>query len=143
MQLGIPVYKDEKYKEDFWILDGNKEKTVIAETKSRGKGFKKNFIFDIYNHRDANGLDENFPALLIVNAHLNANSWKDKIRQIDPQDYQVAVQHNVLITRIEDLLFFWNAIVEGKKTKEDLLTLFLQEKGWLEVKPDGEVKIHK
>jgi hypothetical protein len=141
--FGIQTERNEKYKEDFWILDDEGEKIVIAETKSRSRGMKKSVIYSIYNHREANELDESFPALLVINAHLNANSWKGKIRPIAPQEYKVAVSHNILIARIEDLLFAWDAISEGQISKDELIKVFISENGWLEVGKEGNLIIHK
>ena len=141
--LSLPTSRHEKYREDFWILDSRCERITIAESKSRARGLRRSDIYSLHNHREANKLDETFPALLVANVHLNAASWKEKARQIDPQDYQIAASHNVLIARIEDLLFAWNAIMEGWIDQEGLLSLILAENGWLEVSRDGEVAIHK
>jgi hypothetical protein len=141
--LGLPTLRHEEYKEDFWILDSRSERIVIAETKSHARGLKRSDIYSLYNHREANELDETFPALLVINAHLNAGSWKEKIRRIDAQDYQIAASHNILIARIEDLLFAWNAIAEERISQEELLSTLLTENGWMEVSEDGAVTIHK
>jgi hypothetical protein len=141
--LGLPTSRHEEYKEDFWILNSQSERILIVETKSRVRGLKKSDIYSLYNHREANGLDESFPALLVINAHLNAKSWKEKLRPIDPQDYQVAASHNILLARIEDLLFFWNSVVEGRHSQNELLSIILEENGWLEVEKNGDFGIHK
>ena len=142
-RFGLRTERKETYKEDFWILGENSQKILIAETKTHDGGIKRQDITKLDMHRTDNKLDDTFPALLIVNAHLKANSWKDKLRKVDKQDYEVAAQFNVLIVRIEDLLFFWNLIVEGKKSSEELLRYFLTEKGWMEVQQDGTITIHK
>lgn len=141
--LGIATLRQEKYTEDFWLIDSNGEKIAIAETKTYSRGFKKSGVYALYNHREANNLDETFPALLIINAHLNANSWKEKIRPIDPQDYKVAASNNILLVRIEDLLYFWNSMLEKKNDTNKLLEYLLNENGWMEVKPDGKIVIHR
>lgn len=141
--LGIPTYRHDEYKEDFWLLDSDSKKIAIAEAKTYVRGFKKGSIYSLYNHREANSLEETFPALLVVNAHLNANSWEEKLRSIDPQDYQVAAKDNILIMRIEDIIFFWNSMQEGKYKIEKLLEVIIKSNGWLEVKVDGSFTIHK
>jgi len=141
--LELPTARHEEFKEDFWILDSESEKIVIAETKSYVRGFKKGGIYRLYIHRESNGLDIGFPALLVVNAHLNAGSWEDKIRPIDPQDFKCAAENNILIMRTEDILFFWNSIMEERHSKEELLTTILKEKGWAEVSADGNITLHR
>lgn len=141
--LKIPILRNEQYKEDFWILDSQSKKIVIVETKSYSRGFKKSSIYSLYNHRESYNLDESFPAILIANAHLNAASWKEKIRPIDPQDYNLASKDNILLLRIEDLLFLWNSIDKGIYSKEKLISLILNEKGWAEVDENGKIEIHK
>lgn len=139
--LGINTLRDEKHKEDFWILDEQGEKRVIAEVKSALKGFRKSMIYDLYNHRDENGLEESFPALLVANCNLQAGGWKDKDRVIDKQDYQVAAQNNILILRTEDLVRLWESIRDGIRSIEQVYELFVSQKGWLEVRRDLSVKV--
>jgi hypothetical protein len=139
----ISVEREEKYKEDFWLLDTESKKVVIAETKSgASRGLKKSDIYALHNHREANGLEETFPGLLVVNFHLTANSWKDKLRPIAPQEYRVAADHYILVVRVEDLLFLWNAVSEGKISKQEILSLICENKGWMEVLENGTIKIH-
>jgi len=140
--LGLSTSRDEEFKEDFWILNPDSEKIVIAETKSYARGFKKSGIYSLYNHREARGLDDTFPALLVVNAHLNANSWKEKIRPIDRQDYELAAKDNIVLMRIEDLIFFWNSVIEEQHSNEELLSVILNQNGWIEVQMDGNIVIH-
>lgn len=140
--LGVPTIRDEQFMEDFWIVGSTSEKIVISETKTYVRGFKKSGVHSLYNHREGRDCDESFPALLVVNAHLNANCWEDKWRPIDRQDYECAAKNNILVMRIEDVLFFWNAVVEQKRTTQDLLDLILKQSGWLEVQSDGKMVVH-
>lgn len=140
--LGISTLRNEQYKEDFWILDSNSEKIVIGETKTYVRGFKKSGIYALYNHRESNDLEEDFPALLVVNAHLNAKSLNDKTKPINPQEYEVAAKNNILILRIEDLLFYWYHESQNKYGENELLFKILNERGWMEVKSDGQIIIH-
>lgn len=141
--LGIPTNRHEQFKEDFWILDANGQKIVIAETKSCVRGFKKGGVYSLYNHRESGGFDESFPAIIVINAHLNANSWEEKLRPIDRQDYECAASNNILLVRIEDLLFFWNSAGEKPQNGEKLLSEILKHKGWMEVNLNGEFDFHQ
>jgi hypothetical protein len=139
----IRTYRDETFNEDFWILNSEGEKIAIGETKSHVGGIKKSDIYSLYNHRESSGQDDAFPALLVVNTHLNAKSWEDKIRPIEPQNYECAFTENIILLRIEDLLFFWNSIEEIRHNSEELLSNILNQKGWMEVKIDGSVVMHQ
>ena len=140
-QLGIPTHRIEKFREDFWLLDDESNRVVIGEVKSVEKGFKRSALYSLYNHREENKLDENFPALLVVNANRQAGSWKDKDRPIDEQDYQTAARERLLIVRVEDLVRLWDMRRQGLINSKEIFQLFLTERGWLEVTADLEIKV--
>lgn len=138
--LGLQTFRDEKHKEDFWILDEDGEKAVIAEVKSFVKGFKRSAIFSLFNHREENKLDESFPALLLVNCNLQAGSFKDKGQIINKQDYEMAAQNNVLIIRVEDLLRIWDSVRNEKLNLQSVFNLLITSGGWLRVGANLAVK---
>jgi len=142
-QCGILTKREETYLEDFWLLDDNKERIAICEVKSYNKGFKKTGLFNLYNHRDEYNLGDTFPAILFVNANLNAVSWEQKNKPIDKQDYRKATDKHILIVRIEDLLFAWQALKEGVITANQLLNIFRKEVGWLRFRKDSSWEILK
>lgn len=115
---------------------------VIGETKTHVGGSTKADVYSLYQHREAYGFDEKFPALSMVNVHLNARSLKDKLRPINPRVYKSAERNNILVLRIEDLLYFWNSINEGKSTSEELLSIIQRRNGWMKVRKDGNYKVH-
>ena len=130
-QCEVSTERKETYREDFWLLDPSDQKVVICEAKSYVKGFRKSGLFNLYNHRESYGLNEGFPAVLFANANLNAASWKQKDRAIDKQDYREAAHKHILIVRIEDLLFAWQALREGTIDENKLLSIFKDRVGWL------------
>lgn len=140
--LGVTTIKNEQYKEDFWILNDSNEKIVIGEVKSYVKGFKKSGIFSLYNHRESNKLNADFPALLITNNFLQAGSWEDKDRPIDKQDYEIAAQNNILILRVEDLVRLWDAHRKEIISKGKIINSFTESSGWLEALPGGGIKLY-
>lgn len=140
--LDLATIKNEQYKEDFWILNDSNEKIVIGEVKSYVKGFKRSGIFSLYNHRESNQLNADFPALLITNNFLQVGSWKEKDRPIDKQDYEIAAQNNILILRVEDLVRLWDAYRKEIISKEKIISFLTEFSGWLEVLPGGEIKLH-
>ncbi len=141
--LSLNTLEDETYNEDFWLLDSTGKKIAICETKSYTKGFSKNGVYSIYNHREYYRLDESFPAIIFVNLNLNAAGWLQKLSPIAPQDYQVATTNNVLILRVEDILFMWDAVQNNKITKEEIISLLTTSTGWLVFKPDSTYEIKK
>jgi len=140
-QCGMSIQREETYKEDFWLLDPEGKKIIICEVKSYVKGFKKSGLFNLYNHRESYGLDEEFPAVLFVNSNLNAASWKQKDRPIDEPDYKEAADKHILVVRIEDLLFLWVALREGIFDATKLLNILKNEVGWLNFKRDKSWEI--
>ena len=103
------------------------------------KGFKKSAIYATYNHRESNDLEDNFPALVIVNHHLQANTWKEKNKPIDKQDYELAAKDNILILRVEDLVLLWDAYRKEQIDKQTILNYIIQNRGWMKV--DQNLKI--
>jgi len=143
--LRLRTERNEQFKEDFWILNASGERVVLGEVKSYVKGFKRSGIYSVYNHRETNKLPPEFPALLVVNAHMQAASWEEKDRPIDKQDYEIAgqAQTNVLVVRIEDLVRLWDALRAGRLTPETILEALTTKRGWLEVQSDGTMTEHR
>jgi hypothetical protein len=139
--LGLRIEQNETYKEDFWLIDENDEKTAISEIKSASKGFKLGMIYKLLAHKYDYDLSEDFPSLLFVNCNLQAGSYKDKDKNIDVRAYKEAARKNVLIIRIEDVIRLWEKMRQGQINEEEILNLFLNEKGWLHVKPNLEIEI--
>jgi hypothetical protein len=131
-RLGIPTERNEKFVEDFWLLDKERKKSAICEVKSVMKGFKKGAIYDVYNHREKNDFPESFPALLFVNYNLQVGSWAKKDTAIQASDYKIAVTNNVLIVRVEDLVRIWEGMVKGTISAQDVIKQLTTLTGWLE-----------
>lgn len=141
-KLGIPTEKEERFLEDFWLLNTKREKSAICEVKSVAKGFKKSAIYDVYNHREKYDLPDAFPAILFVNCNLQAGSWAKKNVPIQKDDYEIAVKNHVLIVRIEDVVQIWNLAVTKAIPTDTVVKLLTTETGWLECK-EGKVVVHK
>lgn len=140
--LDLLIERDETYKEDFWICSSNNEKKIIGEIKSYTGGTKDGAIYSILKHRDDYDLPESFPALLIINQYLNANSWKEKNKPILEKHFTFAAQKNVLICRVEDLLNLWYALSLKKIEKLNVIELLSQNIGWLEITKENGIIIH-
>lgn len=137
--LGIKTEREERYAEDFWILNDSGERAAICEVKSHVKGCKRGSIYTIFNHRETNNLDKVFPAILFVNQHMQAASWAAKDLPINKQDYQAAAKDNILVLRIEDLVRLWSTITNGSISRDYLLNLLTTSRGWLKV--DSSLRI--
>lgn len=140
-QFGFHIKQQEEFREDFWLVNKSGDPIAICEIKSYVKGFQKGGVYSLYNHRESYKLDESFPAILFVNAHLNASNWQVKLQPIAPQDYQVATSHNILILRVEDLIFMWHAFRLGKINKSEIESILLNNKGWLKFDKNGTYEI--
>ena len=140
--LSLRINRNERFIEDFWIQNNDGDNIIIGEIKSFTKGFKKTGIYSICSHREENNLEEDFPALLIVNQNLQAGSWKLKEQPILQKDYELSFKENVLICRTEDLVRLWKGLNIGKFSTEEVLNLLINSKGWIEINKSLEVKIH-
>jgi len=139
--LAVNTEREETHKEDFWILDENRKRVGIAEVKSIVKGIRESTLYSVVTHRDENGLEQDFPALLFVNQYLQAGSWKAKNQVIDINDCKFAAQRNVLIIRVEDLVRLWHAVRIGKVSPESVQPLLLSNKGWLHVASNLKIEV--
>lgn len=139
--LSISTKRNERHREDFWIVDKEGRELAIAEVKSVTKGFRKGLVHYVLAHRESYELGDDFPALLFVNCNLQAGSFEGKDQIIDVNDCQYAAQNNVLIIRVVDVVRLWDAIRMGKLTPSNVLTLLLSRKGWLHVKSNLEISI--
>jgi hypothetical protein len=140
--LQIPVERDEKYIEDFWLVTEKKERIAICEVKSVAKGFKKGAIYDVFNHREKQGFSETFPAILFVSFNLQAGSWAKKEAPISKDECDIAVKNNVLILRVEDLVRIWDAINNNALLLKDVVKTLTTECGWLEC-TKNKLIVHK
>jgi len=136
-ECGIPVEREETYREDFWLLGADQRRTAICEVKSHAKGLRKGDVYALYSHRDGYHLEDGFPAVLFVNVNMNAAAWKPKLRPLDKELCRLAADNKILIMRIEDLLFAWNSIKNARLAPPDLLAILTSHVGWLSFQTDG------
>ena len=136
-ECGIRVEREETYREDFWLLDADQQRTAICEVKSHAKGLRRADIYALYSHRDGYDLEDGFPAVLFVNVNMSAAGWKDKLRPLDRGLCRLAADNKILIVRIEDLVFAWDSVRQGRLTSVDLLAMLTSQVGWLSFQSDG------
>ena len=141
-RLGMFTERDEKYEEDFWILDNNKRREFICEVKGTKHNIIRQDVNDLDNHREIHKLPVAFKGILIANNFNEALSYNEKDKEINADICKLASAHNVIILRALDLLNVLNNsnLVEFIKEFHKKLK---DENGWFEIARDGEFKIHK
>ncbi len=139
--IGLNIARNELFKEDFWLLNDKNEKVMIGEIKSITKGMNRQKISSLDYHRESNNLDQTFPGLLIVNHHLLAESWKEKNKPIDKQDYQLSSKYHILIVRVEDLVKLWEGLNKNIFNKEEIFNYFINNVGWMRVDKDFKIDV--
>jgi hypothetical protein len=128
--MGLRTKREEKYEEDFWILDG-KDEDIIVEVKGLDKNLTRQHISQLDEHRAAREKPDDFPALLVVNSFNRAVSLKEKNEAFAPNEIKKAVQTNVLLMRTFDLCQVFSMIEERKLNASKLIRIIKTEKGWL------------
>jgi hypothetical protein len=135
--------REEKFKEDFWLIGEKDEKIAIGECKTFDKEAKRTAVKSVDAHRDEyDDLPDGFPAVTVVNANLKASSWEEKLKPIHHNICELAQNRNVLLIRIEDLVFFAYWCRKGKLEPEELKKHIREANGWLEVTRDGSLELH-
>lgn len=130
--LGMNTKRDEQFKEDFWLLEENKE-IIIVEVKGLDSNLKRNHISQLDGHRSIREKSDAFPALMIVNSFNTAESLKEKDKTISPTEINKATHLNVLIVRTLDLCNAFSLIENGNLTSKKLFELLKTENGWLNI----------
>lgn len=139
--IGILTRREERFIEDFWILENNRE-VAICECKALKKNLTRGLLAKLEHHRGEYGFSDDFPAVMIVNTFLSATSLKQKQRQIENKEIIKAVNDHLLIIRTIDLVFAYDQISRGLLNTQKLLVLLKKEVGWLEITRDKWL-VHK
>ena len=129
-EMGIQTYRAEKYEEDLWITqEGNKE--VILEVKGTNGNFTRKQLNDLDNHREENNLNENFPALLIVNTFCDATNLDEKNILPEEDTLKRAEAQNVKIMRTLDLFNLYRMVKEQNFKVDESTTQSPQAAGYV------------
>lgn len=134
--IGIKTKRDEIYEEDFWILENDKDVTIV-EVKGLDKNLKRPHISQLDEHRGAREKPDDFPALLVVNSFAKARSLKEKDKEISTNEIKKAVRTNILILRTIDLCNACSLMETNKITSSQLLKVIKNERGWLKISASG------
>lgn len=132
--------KTEKEKVDAYIDDlklfipGSESSHVpfaIAEVKGVNSGVKRENINQADSHRERLGLSHDFPTLLIVNVKMDATDLKEKDHEVASDQIKKAVSDKILIIRTLDLLNLIYLMENSKVSRDSVIEIFKNKKGWL------------
>ena len=141
-RLGLLVEKDNSNKETFWILNSQKERRIVCMSRCYNENLKKSGIYSLYNQREAFNLNEDFPAIFIAHCYVDDTDWVTKAQPISTKDYKVAADNNILILRVADVLYLWEALQYNRITQNEMIDLLITEKGWLGLDYSGAYHIY-
>lgn len=135
-EIGILVEDDERYREDFWLLD-NGERVAIGEVKGINSNVTPSDLAHLVSHRKDAGLPDEFPGIFVALTFANTESVEK--RRIEPNVCRRAKEDNILIMRTVDLARFYDGMSRGQEgfTLEALWERLKRGGGWLEVTPDS------
>jgi len=133
--MGIETLMDDKGEEDFWLLE-NGSPFAICECKGLDNNLLRTDISKFDEHREAQGKDEKFPSLLIVNSFNKAGYLKSKDVPIPSNVVQKALSSKFLLIRTLDLVYLLDLIQRQKNSKENFIEILKKEHGWIAVKDD-------
>ena len=137
---GVNTEREEKYVEDFFLLDENGNRIAICEVKGLDANLKGKHVSQLNLHRTEHGLDYDFPGVLVANTWRKAQSIEEKDHQIEPKTRKQAAHHHITILRTIDLLRLFDLMEVGSLTREQLVSYLTESPGWLSVDDTGEIK---
>lgn len=130
--FGLLVIDEEEYREDFKIIDTDKNPLVLVEVKGTNKGITREFVNQADSHRERAELNVDFPSILIVNTQIKkSNSLEDKYLDVAEEQVRHAVKMKVLVMRTIDLLNMLYLKEKGAVSAEAFLEILKSENGWL------------
>jgi hypothetical protein len=136
--LEIEVDSKDELREDFKLLGSDSDPICLCEVKGVNKGVKREHINQADSHRERSGFNENFPSILIANTHIkNSRSVEEKDQEIAKEQILHAVKMDILILRTIDLLGLARLFLNGNISKDDLIKLITENKGWLRIESEN------
>jgi hypothetical protein len=128
---GLGIQRDEKFNEDFILLDGDRQPAAVCEVKGVVRNATGNHINQINSHRGTLGYEYTFPGLLVVNTYCRAQALDEKYQQIEPKTRLQAATFHVVVVRTIDLLLLLDMVDNGTMTAAELRDLLTTKPGWL------------
>jgi len=141
--IEIQTRREERYREDLWLLGADGQPAAIVEVKGVSANVQGRHVLQVPQHREQYGLEEGFPGLLVANTFRTATSLAAKDVQIELKIIQHACYHNVLVLRTLDLFRFVDRVRQDLVQAAELLQQLGSGGGWLEVPPEGPTRLHQ
>lgn len=132
--LGLRTVREEAFREDLSLVDEQGNRIALVEVKGTNKGVQREHVNQADSHRERAGCPPEFPSILIVNTNLkSAASLSDKDQPVAMEQVEHAARNNVLILRAVDLLHLVAMVSSGRMSKEQVLHLLTESRGWCRV----------
>jgi len=141
-ELGVETRQDERFEEDFWIVQGG-EDVVIAEVKSMNGNVTRQDIAKLDGHRKARDKPDDFPALLVANTFAMLQDVREKNKRIGPNECKRATIDHILVMRTVDLINLHELIAQERLELSRFIETLLTESGWLKVDVSGWTMIKR
>jgi hypothetical protein len=140
-ELAIPARLVEGVHEDFELIHSESaERWCIGEVKSRETGnVTRGHLASLAMHRTDAGLDDDYPALLVVNTFAHATNLAQRdAERVHVDVTRRAAEDHVVIVRTLDLVRIKNAILRmDSAPREALLGAIQSGGGWFEMSESG------
>jgi hypothetical protein len=130
---------EERYVEDFELVDAAGTRKALAESKGVGGGITLTHVNQVNNHRSEGfdaGADE-LPGLLVVNAFRNDDTLDRRRESVHERIVRHARRMNVLVLRTWDLYQLVVRHLAGHDDGAEILGALVSGGGWLEVEETG------
>jgi hypothetical protein len=129
---------EERYVEDFELVDVAGIRKALAESKGVGGGLALGHVDQVNNHRsEFNASADELPGLLVVNAFRNDDTLGRRQESVHERIVRHARRMNVLVLRTWDLYELVVRRLAGHDDSAQILGALLGGGGWLEVEETG------
>jgi len=129
---------EERYVEDFELVDAAGTRKALAESKGVGGGVALGHVDQVNSHRsEFNASADELPGLLVVNTFRNDGTLDRRRESVNERIVRHARRMNVLILRSWDLYQLVVRRLAGHDDGAEILGALLGGGGWLEVEETG------
>lgn len=136
--LGLDIEQLERYEEDFFILNDQKEYQILVEVKGLNKNVKRLDISKTLVHRDSHNLSVSFPTLLIANTFMaKTTSLSNKDQSVGASEVDYARKKGIIILRTLDLVRAAKMVIDDSAKAGAFIQALKTRKGWLRVTDKG------
>ncbi len=138
---GLKTQREERFVEDFFLLDDARTPVAICEVKGLDANLRGEHVAQLNLHRTEHDLDQEFLGLLFANTFRRAPTFAEKDHQIEPRTRKQAAHLHITVVRTLDLLRLFDLMDTGQLDASGLLAVLAEKPGWLRVDPDGVCQV--